>query len=199
MGRYRLERSEGLVLRYLTDAWRTLDRSLPEDVYTSDLEDIVEWLDELIRATDATLLDEWTRLAGGPVHERHAPEALTALRTGPPAAWRTAVRTAAFGWVELLAARSYSALADRSGWSESQLTDAMLPYWEEYASIDIDADARSTAHFTLVEEPGQWTITQQLVDPDGDGEWRFVAVVDLALAEAEGAPTLQLRSLGPPA
>ena len=32
--RYRLERSEGLVLRYLTDAWRTLDRSLPDDVYT---------------------------------------------------------------------------------------------------------------------------------------------------------------------
>ncbi len=97
VGRYRLDRSEGLVLRYLTDAWRTLDRSLPEDVYTSDLEDIVEWLDALIRATDATLLDEWTRLAGGPVHERHAPEALTAMRTGPPAAWRTAVRTAAFG------------------------------------------------------------------------------------------------------
>ncbi len=30
VGRYRLERSEGLVLRYLTDAWRTLDRSLPK-------------------------------------------------------------------------------------------------------------------------------------------------------------------------
>ncbi len=142
VGRYRLERSEGLVLRYLTDAWRTLDRSLPEDVYTSDLEDIVEWLDALIRATDATLLDEWTRLAGGPVHERQAPEALTAMRTGPPAAWRTAVRTAAFGWVELLAARSHAILAVRTGWSESQLTDAMLPYWAEYASIGIDADPR---------------------------------------------------------
>ncbi len=33
--RYRLERSEGLVLRYLTDAWRTLDRSLPDDAYTA--------------------------------------------------------------------------------------------------------------------------------------------------------------------
>ena len=58
--RYRLERSEGLVLRYLTDAWRALDRSLPDDVYTDALEDVVEWLGELIRATDATLLDEWT-------------------------------------------------------------------------------------------------------------------------------------------
>ena len=45
----------------------------------------------------------------------------TAVRAWPPAAWRTAVRTAAFGWVELLAARSYGALADRSGWDETRL------------------------------------------------------------------------------
>ena len=39
-------------------------------------------------------------------------------------------------------------------------------------------------------------ITQRLADPAGDGEWRFVAAVDLALAEAEGAPTLQLEHIG---
>ena len=195
--RYRLERSEGLVLRYLTDAWRTLDRSLPDDVYTPTLDDVVEWLGSLIRATDATLLDEWARLAGEPVHDHQSLEAPAATRAGPPAAWRTAVRTAAFGWTELLAARSYSALADRSGWSEQQLAEAMAPYWAEYASVEIDAAARSAAHFTLSEEPERWVVTQQLVDPDGDGEWRFVAVVDLELAMAEGAPTLQLAQLGP--
>jgi len=40
-------------------------------------------------------------------------------------------------------------------------------------------------------------VTQQLADPEGDGEWRFVAVVDLQLAEAEGAPTLRMDALGP--
>ena len=194
--RYRLERSEGLVLRYLTDAWRTLDRSLPEDVYTETLDDVVAWLGALIRATDATLLDEWALLAGRPVHDHLAPEAPTATRTGPPAAWRTAVRTAAFGWVELLAARSYAALADRCGWTEQQLRDAMRPYWEEYGSIDIDADARSAAKFSLLEEADRWVATQRLADPAGDGEWRFVATVDIELAMAEGAPTLQMESLG---
>jgi hypothetical protein len=72
----------------------------------------------------------------------------------------------------------------------------MRPYWMEYDSIGIDADARSVTHFTLIEEPGRWVFTQQLVDPAGDGEWRFVAAIDLALAEAEGAPTLQLEHLG---
>ena len=195
--RYRLERSEGLVLRYLTDAWRTLDRSLPDDAYTPELEDVITWLDALIRATDATLLDEWARLAGGPVHEHVAPDALSSTRTGPPAAWRTAVRTAAFGWVELLASRRHTELAARSGWPETQITMAMQPYWAEFDGVAVDADARAAVHFSLVEEPGRWVVTQRLVDPEASGEWRLVADVDLEAAEADGAPTLVLRSLGP--
>jgi hypothetical protein len=195
--RYRLDRSEGLLLRYLTDAWRTLDRSLPDDVYTESLEDVVEWLGALIRATDATLLDEWAQLAGRPVHDHLAPEAVTGLQSGPPAAWRTAVRTAAFGWVELLARRAYDVLAERSGWQVGDLRTAMAPYWSEYDSIGVDADARSAQFFRLVEAPATWTIEQTLVDPSGDGEWRLVATVDIDDAMADGAPTLRLSSLAP--
>ena len=193
--RYRLERSEGLVLRYLTDAWRTLDRSLPEDVYTGTLDDVVSWLGALIRATDATLLDEWAVLAGRPVHDHLAVDAPAATRVGPPPAWRTAVRTASFGWVELLATRSYPPLAERCGWTEQHLAEAMQPYWEEYADVGIDASARAAAQFSLSEEPDRWVITQRLMDPAGDGEWRFVATVDLELALTEGAPSLQMESL----
>jgi superfamily II RNA helicase len=195
--RYRLDRSEGLVLRYLTDVWRTLDRSLPDDVYTDSLEDVVEWLGALIRATDATLLDEWTKLAGLPVHDHLAPEAPAAARIWPPPAWRTAVRTAAFGWVELLAARRHQALAERCGWPAERLAGAMAPYWAEYDSIGIDGAARAAANVTLTEAPGTWTVTQRLADPAGDGEWRFVATVDLTAAEADGAPTLVLTELAP--
>ena len=195
--RYRLERSEGLVLRYLTDAWRTLDRSLPDDVYSDTLEDVVEWLGALIRATDATLLDEWTLLAGRPVHDHLAIEAPTAVRAGPPPAWRTAVRTAAFGWVELLATRSYVTLSERCGWPVERLVEAMAPYWTEYDTILTDGDARSAARFDIAEEPERWVITQRLADPAGDGEWRFVAVVDLAGAHLDGAPSLQMDALGP--
>ncbi len=194
--RYRLERSEGLVLRYLTDAWRTLDRSLPDDAYTDPLEDVVEWLGALIRATDATLLDEWTRLAGLPVHDHLAPEAHVVPAAGPPPAWRTAVRTAAFGWVELLARRAHDVLAERSGWTTEALDTAMADYWAEYDSIGIDADARSATHVTLDEGAERWTVVQRLVDPAGDGEWRIVATVDLEAARAEGAPVLVLDQLG---
>ncbi len=195
--RHRLERSEGLVLRYLTDAWRTLDRSLPDDAYTDALDDVIEWLGSLIRATDATLLDEWALLAGAPVHDHLALDAPLAERSGPPPAWRTAVRTAAFGWVDLLATRAYPALSERSGWTQQRLIEAMAPYWAEYDGVVTDGDARSATQFTLSEEPGRWVVTQRLADPAGDGEWRFVASIDLELAMAEGAPTLQLDELGP--
>lgn len=157
---------------------------------------MIDWLGALIRATDATLLDEWSLLAGKPLHEHLVPDAPDVAPAGPPAAWRTAVRTAAFGWVELLAARAHAALSERSGWDEHQLALAMQPYWAEYDAIEIDADARAANAFSLVDEPGRWVVTQRLSDPAGDGEWRFVATVDLALAADEGAPTLHLEQLG---
>jgi superfamily II RNA helicase len=201
--RYKLERSEGLVLRYLTDAWRMLDGSLADDTYTPMLEDVVEWLDALIRATDSTLLDEWQRLAGGEVVAPDAAITPISLPIGPPPAWRTAVRTAAFGWVELLAARNHVALAERCGWQSADLWAAMGPYWQTYDSIGIDGDARSSEYVDVAEEAGpdgrpcRWLLTQRLVDPEGDGDWRFVASVDLAAAIADGAPTLVLEQLGP--
>lgn len=203
--RYRLERSEGLVLRYLTDVWRALDRGLSDDAYVPMLEDVVDWLGALIRATDATLLDEWELLAGAPRHEHHELVAPTVAPTGPPPAWTTAVRTAAFAWVDLLAGRRYAVLAERCGWTAERLREAMAPYWERYDSIGIDADARSTAFVDIDTSTavapdgsaGSWTVTQRLVDPDGDGEWWFTASVDLTSALAEGAPTLRLDTLGP--
>ena len=62
VGRYQLARSEGLVLRYLTDAYRTLRQTVPEAHRTAELDDLVEWLGETVRQTDSSLLDEWEAL-----------------------------------------------------------------------------------------------------------------------------------------
>ncbi len=62
VGRYQLARSEGLVLRYLTDAYRTLRQSVPEQHRSEELEELVEWLGETVRQTDSSLLDEWEAL-----------------------------------------------------------------------------------------------------------------------------------------
>ena len=59
---YTLGRSEGLVLRYLSDAYRAARQTIPDEAKTDELHDIIEWLGELVRQVDSSLLDEWTAL-----------------------------------------------------------------------------------------------------------------------------------------
>ena len=80
VGRYQLARSEGLVLRYLTDAYRTLRQTVPDAHRTPELEDLVEWLGETIRQTDSSLLDEWEALTD----PAHVPGRIVAHEPPPP-------------------------------------------------------------------------------------------------------------------
>jgi hypothetical protein len=211
-GRYALARSEGLVLRYLSDAWRTLDRSLVDAAYVEGLEDIIEWLATLIRATDSTLMDEWQQLAAlgsdgatgpppGDLPSDGTDPSPPRLAVGPPPAWRTTLRTAVFRWVELLAARSYQQLAEQlaahiptTAWTAEALSSAMEPYWLSHDHIGIDTDAR--ALFTLREQDQRWEITQILADPEHTGEWRLVIEVDLGASAEAGAPIMDLIAVG---
>ncbi len=201
--RYGLERSEGLLLRHLTDVWKALDKSLPLDAYTEEVEDVIDWLAALIRSIDASLLEEWERLAGLVPAQRDAPTAPRPDATGPggvgapkaPKAWRTAVRTAVFGWVELLAIRRHDRLAERTGWSVDDLNESMASYWSEYDSIATDADARSAAFFTLTEGPDVWTIHQRLSDPAGDGAWALTIEMPVGLSIETGQPVLRLIAI----
>src|SRR5690625_3275711 len=61
--RYGLQRSEGIVLRYLSDAYRALRRTIPQDLRTEQLDDLIEWLGVLVRGIDSSLLDEWEALS----------------------------------------------------------------------------------------------------------------------------------------
>ncbi len=130
---YGLTRSEGLVLRYLSGAYKSLVRSVPEDAKTDELLDITEWLGELVRQVDSSLIDEWQQLAdlpaGGPldpasisagsgaVADSRAPGSRPAPSDTPPPlsanerAFRVMVRNAAFRRIELAARRDAAGLA----------------------------------------------------------------------------------------
>jgi hypothetical protein len=63
---YQLQRSEGLVLRYLSDAYRAIRQTVPAEARTDELADIIEWLGELVRQVDSSLVDEWSALVDPP-------------------------------------------------------------------------------------------------------------------------------------
>ena len=76
---YGIARSEGAVLRYLSDTYRALRQTVPDRHKTDELDDIVEWLGEMIRQTDSSLLDEWEALTD-PESVQRAAEAVAQRR-----------------------------------------------------------------------------------------------------------------------
>ena len=62
VSRYGLKRSEGLLLRYLTDCYKALVQTVPTAAVDERLAEVIEWLGELVRDVDSSLLDEWERL-----------------------------------------------------------------------------------------------------------------------------------------
>ncbi|MFE9576217.1 DEAD/DEAH box helicase [Nocardia sp. NPDC006044] len=185
---YELARSEGVVLRYLADAYRALRRTVPDSARTEELDDITEWLGELVRQVDSSLLDEWEQLTN-PGAEIDADQLAFGAETVRPIsanerAFRVMIRNTMFRRVELASLRRWDLLADL-GTGPDWETD-LAPYFDEYERIGIGQDARGPQLFQIERRPGFWQVRQVLDDPAGDHGWSIVGVVDLAESDAAG-------------
>ncbi|HMG64253.1 MAG TPA: DUF3516 domain-containing protein, partial [Streptosporangiaceae bacterium] len=197
---YSLTRSEGLVLRYLADAFKALRQTVPEEARTEELTDLIEWLGELVRQVDSSLIDEWERL------RNPAAEASTvAVDEAPPAvtgnkrAFRVLVRNALFRRVELAALRHWTELGELdadTGWDSVAWEKALEPYFAEHGEIGTGPDARGPGLLILEEGPREWTARQILDDPAGDRDWGFSATIDLAASDEAGAAAVAVTSVG---
>ena len=112
---YGLARSEGLVLRYLADAYKAMRQTVPEEARTEELADLIEWLGELVRQVDSSLIDEWERLRNPVEEAAHLAADRPPAVTGNKRAFRVLVRNALFRRVELAALRRWDDLGD-AGW-----------------------------------------------------------------------------------
>nr|VDG63466.1 DEAD-DEAH box helicase domain-containing protein [Streptococcus thermophilus] len=199
---YGLARSEGVVLRYLTDAWRTLSHSIPDAYMTQRLDDIIVWLGELIRQVDSSLIDEWAHMTDEttPISQADLerelafgvedPTALTANRR----AFTIMVRNYFFRMVELFAYEKekqleemldYMDFADQPDWPA-----LMDDYFDEYEDVELDTDARGPSFFQIASDSDNggrsWDVVQILKDPEGDNAFQLHGTVDLDASDAAG-------------
>jgi hypothetical protein len=194
---YGLARSEGLVLRYLADAFRAIRQTIPDDAKTEELTDIVEWLGELVRQVDSSLIDEWEKLTNptGVVEVDERPPAVTRnLR-----AFRVLVRNALFRRIELAARQDYDGLGDldaESGWDADAWADALAPYFDEYDEIRADANARGPHLLVIDQATDKWTVRQIIDDPAGDHDWGISGEVDIAESDELGVAALRITDVG---
>ncbi|MDX6278532.1 MAG: hypothetical protein QOJ72_2660 [Nocardioidaceae bacterium] len=205
IGDYGLARSEGMVLRYLSDVYKTLLRTVPEKVRNEELIDLTEWLGELVRQTDSSLLDEWEELIApdvdpAEIRPRAEGEAPPRPVTGNARAFRVLVRNAMFRRVELAAFGRWSELGEldaEDGWDATAWIEAMAPYREEYDELGTGPSARGPELFMVEERGNTWVVRQTFEDPNGDRDWGISAEVDLARSDELGEAAVTILAVGP--
>ncbi|GAA3756186.1 DEAD/DEAH box helicase [Spinactinospora alkalitolerans] len=196
VGFYELARSEGLVLRYLASAYKAVSQTVPEDAKTDELLDLTEWLGELVRQVDSSLLDEWEQLTN-PAEE--SPEAPVEERPKPVTAnhraFRVLVRNELFRRVELAALRRYDELGRldaEDGWDAEAWEDALADYYDEHDRIGTGPDARGPKLLLIEEQAGTWEVRQVFDDPAGDHDWGISAEADLGASDEEGRAVVRV-------
>jgi len=202
---YKIARSEGVVLRYLSDAYRAASQTIPEEVKNEDLRDLIEWLGELVRQVDSSLLDEWEELRAGTDNgivdlPRHDDEPIV-----PPApkrltsnvrAFRTLVRNELFRRVQLAALEDVDALAALDPEFGADAWDAALDgYFADHDEILTGPDARSAKLLLLSEGASEWTARQILDDPAGDHDWGISATIGLAASDDAGEAVITVTAV----
>ena len=186
-------RYEGILLRYLSEAFRGLDRTIPEDKRSEQLKDIIAWLGLIVRSVDSSLVDEWEN--AGAVLDAAPPDAAGAEAVVRDRRGLTVlVRNALFSRVRLAAHRDTAGLGEADGdwgFGERAWIQVLDEYYEEHEEVLLDADARSKAYLMLdeadEEELHVWHVRQIFHDEAGDNDFVIAADVDLdATQEGDG-------------
>jgi superfamily II RNA helicase len=205
---YELQRSEGLLLRYLTESYKTLVQTVPEGYRDEVTDDVIAFLRTTVRGVDSSLLDEWERLRD-PAFQA-APLAAPERPVGPPPIWADARAFAARLRTELhrlllaLARRDWegAAAALRAGqaggaWTPARLEAELAPYFAAHPRIDVTPAARRP-HQTFVKElgPRRWEAVQRIVDEAGEVDWMIQCEVDLSGDFDPDQPVIALLRVG---
>src|SRR5580698_5511749 len=203
-----LERSEGVLLRYLSQVFKTLEQTVPAAARTDEVLDVIAHLRSLLRDVDSSLLEEWEALAD-PTRRPAKAAARAAVAAVDPAAERRAtvagIRAELHKLVGALARRDFAAAArlcapgagEGEPWTAERLTEAMAPFWAEHAALLTTPEARRPDRTRIDQvETGKYRAQQVLVDGDGDEDWSLDCIVDLTRPRPDGGPLIELQRIG---
>ena len=197
-----IARSEGILLRYLAEAFRSLDRTVPVAKRNEQLEDIISWLGFMVRSVDSSLVDEW-EAAGDPAALDMAPPSAADQVVADRRGVTLLVRNALIRRVTLAARERYDQLGELDsdfGMTATRWERALDTYHEQHEEILTDADARSSAMLSIDEADEQaahvWHVHQIFADEDGDHDFGIMADLDLDATQEEGEAVFKNYRVG---
>jgi superfamily II RNA helicase len=181
---YGVQRSEGVLLRYLNEAYKTLQQTVPEGARDETFDDVLAFLRATVRAADSSLMDEWEalldpsasaeekarRLAAAQAHR----EALAArprdtdLLLRDPRALNARLRTELHRLLLALARRDFAAAAAglRPGWTAAELEEELKPCLAALGALDVTPRARRPDRTAVLPDgPKRFRAQQKLLAP----------------------------------
>jgi superfamily II RNA helicase len=214
---YGLQRSEGLLLRHLSQVWKVLAQTVPAAAKTEAVVEMEDYFRELIRGIDSSLLEEWERLrnpdfvapAATDGTDKPARPATFDL-TRDDAAFRRLVRTAIFGFLQDVAARDWESAASRLATGEAggaaegtplspearKIEAAFRAYFDARGRFRLDPEGRSAKHTYWTDATpgaGAWNVAQVLIDSNERNDWECRFNVPLPASRAQNRAVVQFE------
>ncbi len=211
--RYGLQRSEGVLLRYLSQLYKTMSQTVPEQAKTEDVYDVLAFFRTMLGHTDSSLLQEWEQMLNPDLPTRDqeeraaAEEAIKALELlHDPKALRARLRAELHQLVRVLSNGNYEDAVrcirqdpgdPETHWDDARFAEALAPFLADYGEIVFDPRARQ-AHLTHLRSDGpqRWQVSHVLLDPEEDNLWCIRGDVDLRGVVSTDGPLLRLRHIG---
>jgi superfamily II RNA helicase len=199
---YGLARSEGALLRYLSEVYKTLVQTVPERARTPEVEDLIASFGALVRGVDSSLLDEWERLKDPLKPRAMLDESSEEVDAGPSDRTLTSLtRNLLFSFLRTLANRDFESALDlveagEVDWTPPDLERAARTLLEESASIQLDAQGRSPANTVIQPGPSFWQVTQNIVLDGEISEYIVRGRLDVARSRAERRAVFLLDHVG---
>ena len=222
---YGLERSEGLLLRHLSQVWKVLSQTVPENAKTAEVVEMEDYFRELIRGIDSSLLEEWERLKNpdfvaattSDTDKPARPASFDITRDAPT--FRRLVRTAIFGFLQDIAAREFDSALSRLRTGEAaapadndpispdarKLEAAFAAYFDARIRFRLDPEGRSAKHTHWSEDNAapaadggkQWLVAQVLIDAEEQNDWEATFTISLAESRAQNRAVVSFSGVGP--
>jgi hypothetical protein len=182
-----LERSEGVLLRYLSQVYKTLVRSIPDAAKNEELLEVIAFLRATLSRADSSLVTEWERLlAGDDASGAELPESSRKIDiSADDRAFRKRIRAELHQLVRALSREDWAEAAasvrlTAPPWDAPRFEAALSPFVSEYGRPEFNHRARLSDKTRIVRDQEHlWTVEQILVDREDVSAWSIKAWVDL--------------------
>ena len=211
---YKLERSEAILLRHLTEVYKTLSQTVPPSHKTEEVIEAEAYFKDHLTNVDSSLIDEWETMRDPdyiPAEERKKQEKLTSNHpfTHDQKNLTKLVKDKIFTAVKYLAHDNLTELCalfqpndlEDSSWTVNRLDPILDDYFDTHHIIRLDPEARNKKHFSMqsakeAKDPNLLKVTQTICDTDMLNDWTITAYLNVEVTNQEEAPVLILDSIG---